>query len=137
MAVSNLNELKPRSSYWLMASGRAGSEAERLLSPVLVALHLSALLSSVLALPTVRLSPGLAAPCLCSAQLPQLSSPNCSSQNPKSDSYWLELGHVPILKPIVRVKLLLGPGSQVCPRFWDQVSLTQQCELGPPQWPSS
>lgn len=101
-----------------------------------VSLHLSTLLSSVLAF-THRQALQAWWPLrtsLCSAQLPQLLSHNCSSQNPKPDSHGLELGHVPILGPIIVAKGdeitdWLGLGHMLTPRFWGQVSLTQQHEL--------
>ena len=138
MAVSNLNELKPKGTLtglWLQAG--LDPEAERL-SPVL---------SSSSSLRSAVLCAGFTHSQALQAWRPphvyvQLSCP--SFPLPPVPAKILSLILIglnwvmcPSLSRSLRVKLLLGPGSQVYPRFWDQVSLTQQCELGPPQWASS
>ena len=140
MAVSNSNELKPKrtlTGLWLQAG--LDPEAERL-SPGLsssTSLH-SAVLCVGFTHSQVRLS-RLGGPhiCLCSAQLPQLPSPSCWAKILSLIPIGLNWVTCPSLSQSLRMKLLLGPESHVYPRFWLQVSLTQQCELGPPQWPSS
>lgn len=113
-----------------------------------LSLHLSALLSSVLAHPqeftgwlTLLMAPGNT-----SLTCYQPSSPNkkihlfpsISSKSPETESLWPGWGHVPILEPIT-VARGMQRFSQICPLFsldWSQLLLNHMdWEWSPPFFP--